>query len=76
MIKPYKLFYVGLSLFDYVSGDMAHYETFDRAIQSRALDVTYSQGVRGDILLDDDSLKGHLISTVHLGVITIEIKCA
>ena len=35
-IKSYILFCVGLSLFVYVSSDVAHYETFDRAIKSRA----------------------------------------
>ena len=55
---------------------MAHGETFDRVIESRASDVTYSEGVRGDILLDDDSINRRLISAVHLGVITVEIECA
>ena len=54
---------------------MAHCETSDCAIKLRALDVTYSQGVRGRILLDDDSINRRLISPIHLGVITVEIKC-
>ena len=65
-----------LFLFHYVSGDMAHCETFDRTIKLRASDVTYSQGVRGRILLNDDSIKHRLISAVHLVFIIVEIKCA
>ena len=57
------------------SGDMAQCETSDRAIKSRVSDVTYSERVCGDIRLDDDSIKRHLISAVHLGVIMVEIKC-
>ena len=74
-IKPYKLFRVGLFLFHYVSGDVAQCEASDRMIKSHASDVTYSQGVRGDIRLDEDSIKRHLISAIHLGVIMVEIKC-
>ena len=74
-IKPYKLFCVRLFLFDYVSGDVAQCEASDRMIKSCASDVTYSQGVRGDIRLDEDSIKQHLILVVHLGVIMVEIKC-
>ena len=66
---------MGLFLFHYVSGDVAHCETSDRVIESRASDVTYSQGVCGDIPLDDDSIKRHLISAVHLEVIRVKIKC-
>ena len=43
--------------FIYVSGDVAQCETSDRVIESRALDVTYSQGVRGDIRLDKNSIE-------------------
>ena len=50
--------------------------TFDRVIQSRAWDVTYSKGVRGDIILDVDSIKRCLISAIHLGVIIVKIKSA
>ena len=67
---------MGLCLFYFVSGDVAHGETFHRLIEARALDVTYSEGVRGDILLDVDSIKGRLISAIHLEVITVEIECA
>ena len=52
-INFYILFRVGLCLFLYISGDMAHYETSDRVIKLDASDVTYSQGVRGRILLGD-----------------------
>ena len=48
---------MGLCFFNYVSSDVALCETSDRMIESRALDVTYSQGVRGDIRLDDDSIE-------------------
>ena len=65
-----------LFLFHYVLGDVVYCETSDRAIKSRPLDATFSQGVCGRILLDNDSIKRHLISVVHLGVITVEIKCA
>ena len=41
---------MGLCLFLYVSGDVAHCETSDHAVKSRASDATYSQGVRGYIL--------------------------
>ena len=58
----------------FISGDVAHCDTSDRAIKSRASDVTYSQGVRGKILLGDDSINRRLISAIHLGVITVEIK--
>ena len=67
---------MGLCFFIYVSGDVEQCETSDRVIESRALDVTYSLRVRGDILLDDDSKNRRLISAVHLGVITVEINCA
>ena len=59
-----------------ISGDATQCETFDRTIKSCASDVTYSQGVRGDIRLDNDSIKRRLILAVHLRVITVEIKCA
>ena len=65
---------MGLFLFHYVSRDVVHCETSDCAIKSRALDVTYSQGVCGRILLGEDSIKRRLISAVHLGVITVEIE--
>ena len=55
---------------------MAHGETSDRVIESRALDVTYLEVVHGDILLDADSINRLLISAVHLGVITVEIESA
>ena len=48
---------MGLYFFIYVSGDVAPCETFDRVIKSRASDVTYSQGVRDDNPLDDDSIE-------------------
>ena len=48
---------MGLCLFIYVSGGVAYGERSDREIESRASDVTYSQGVRGDIRLDDDSIE-------------------
>ena len=48
---------MGLCLFIYVSGDVTHDETSDRVIESHASDVTYSQGVRGDIRLDGDSIE-------------------
>ena len=67
---------MGLCLFHHVSGDVSHCETSDHVIKLRASDVTYSQGVRGRILLDDDSIKQRLMSAVHLGVITVEIECA
>ena len=67
---------MGLLFFIYVSGGVAHGEMSDRVIESRASNVTYSEGVRGDILLDDDSINRRLISTVHLGLITVEIECA
>ena len=67
---------MGLYLFPFVSSDVAHGETSDRVSESRASDVTYSEGVRGDILLDVDSIKQNLISAVHLGVIKVEIECA
>ena len=53
-----------------------HDETSNRVIESRASDVTYSEGVRGDILLEDDLINRWLISAVHLGVIMVEIECA
>ena len=59
-----------------ISSDVAHGETSDCVIESRASDVSYSEGLRGDILLDDDSINRHLISAVHLGVITVEIESA
>ena len=64
---------MGLYFFIYVSSDVAPCETSNRVIESRASDVTYTEAVRGDILLDVDLIKGRLISTVHLGVTTIEI---
>ena len=67
---------MGLCLFHYVSGDVALCETSNRVIESCASDVTYSKGVRGDILLDVNSIKRRLISAVHLGVITVEIESA
>ena len=48
---------MGLCLFHFVSGDVAHCETSDRVIESRASDVTYSQGVHGDIRLDENSIE-------------------
>ena len=75
MIKSYKLFVLGLFLFHYVLGDVAQCETSDRVIKSRASDITYSHGVRGRIKLDDDLIKRRLISAVHLGVVTVKIKC-
>ena len=48
----------------------------DCVIESRASDVTYSQGVRGRILLGDDLIKWRFILAVHLGVIMVDIKCA
>ena len=48
---------MGLCFFIYVSGDVAHGETSDHMIESRASDVTYSQGVCGNILLDVNSIK-------------------
>ena len=36
---------------------MAHGEMSNRVIESHASDVTYSEGVRGDIRLDDDSIE-------------------
>ena len=73
MIKNY-------SVWDYlyvffISRDVAHCETYDRAIKLPMSDVTYSQRVRGDILLNDDLIKQCLISAINLGVITVEIKC-
>ena len=59
-----------------ILGDVAHGETPDCVIESRMSDVTYLEGVRGDILLDDDSINRCLILAVHLGVITLEIECA
>ena len=67
---------MGLCLFLYVSGDVAHGEMSDCVIESHVSDVTYSEGVHGDILLDDDSINRHLISAIHLGVITVKIECA
>ena len=67
---------MGLCFFIYVSRDVAHCETSDRVIESRASDVTYSEGVRGDILLDDDFINRRLISAIHQGVVTVEIECA
>ena len=48
---------MGLCLFIYVSGDVAPCEMSDRVIESRASDVAYSQGVRDDIRLDDNSIE-------------------
>ena len=48
---------MGLCFFIYVSGDMASCETSNRVIESRASDVTYSQGVHDNIRLDDDSIE-------------------
>ena len=48
---------MGLCFFIYVSGDVVQCETSDRVIESHVSDVTYSQGVRGDIQLDDDSIE-------------------
>ena len=64
---------MGLCFFIYVSGDVALCETFDCVIESRASDVTYSDGVRGDILLDIDLIKCRLILAVHIGVIMVKI---
>ena len=65
-----------LCFFIYVSSDVAQCETFDRVIESRESDVTYSHGVCGGILLGDDSIKQRLISAVHLRVIMVNIDCA
>ena len=67
---------MGLCFFIYVSVDVAHGEMSNRVIESRATDVTYSEGVRGDILLDDDSINQRLISAIKLRDITVEIECA
>ena len=56
-----------------ISGDVAPCETSDHMFESCASDVTYSQGVRGKILLHVHSIKHHLISAVYLGVIMAEI---
>ena len=72
-IKPYLLIRVRLCLFLYFSSEVAHGKTSDRVIESRASDVTYSEGVTRDILLDDDLINQRLISDVHLGVITFGI---
>ena len=48
---------MGLCLFHFNSNDVAPCETSDRVIESRASDVTYSQGVRGDIRLDKDTFE-------------------
>ena len=48
---------MGLYFFIYVSSDMSPCETSDHMNKSRASDVTYSQGVRGDIRLDNDSIE-------------------
>ena len=66
----------GTMLFLYVSGDVAHGETSDRVMESRASDVTYSHRVRGDIVIDNNLINRCLISAVHLRVITVEIECA
>ena len=74
-LKSYLLFHIGLFYFHYVSGDVAQCETSECAIKLRASDVTYSEEVRDRIRLDNDSIKQCLISTAHLRVITVEIKC-
>ena len=56
-----------------ISRDVAQGETFDRVIESCASDVTYSKGVRGDILLYVNLIKLYLISAIHLRAITIDI---
>ena len=66
---------MGLYFFIYDSRDVAQCETSDQVIESRASDVTYLEGVRGDILLDDNSINQRLISTVYQGVVTVEIEC-
>ena len=48
---------MGLCFFIYVSCDVTQCETSDRVIESRASDVTYSQGIRGDNLLHEDSIE-------------------
>ena len=56
-MKCNNLFRAGLCFFIYVSGDVAQCETSDRVSESCASDVIYSEGVRGDIRLDDDSIE-------------------
>ena len=46
-----------LCFFTYVSGDVAQCGTSDRLIESRVSDVTYSEGVRGDIRLDENLIE-------------------
>ena len=53
-LKAYLLFRVGLCLFHYVLGDVAHCEMSNHAIKSRASDVTYSRGVCSRIRLDEN----------------------
>ena len=48
---------MGRCFFIYVSGDVTQCETSDRVIESRASDVTYSRGIRGDNILDEDSIE-------------------
>ena len=57
-----------------ISSDVAPRETSDRVIESRASAITYSDGVRGDILLHVDSIEQRLISVVYLKVIMVEIN--
>ena len=45
---------MGLFLLHFLSGDVAHGETFDRVIEVGVSDVTYLEGVRGDILTGRD----------------------
>ena len=73
LINFKNLFRVGLYFFIYVSCDVVLCETSNRVIESRVFDVTYSEGVRGDILLHVDLIKRRLISTVNPRVIMVEI---
>ena len=47
-LKAYLLFRVGLCLFQFVSGEVAHCETSDRVIESRASNVTYLRGYKAE----------------------------
>ena len=57
----------------FISSDVASCETSDRVIESRASDVTYSQGYVAESYYTDDWIKHRLILAIHLGVITVEI---
>ena len=73
LINFNNLFRVGLCFFIYVSCDVGLCETSNLVIESRVLDVAYSERVRGDILLHANLIKRCLISTVHPQVIMVEI---